>query len=625
MYPEMLRKSAVWSTRGNHESATSGGVPVYYNIFTMPTAGQAGGVGSGTEAYYSFDYGDIHFICLDSYASSRAVGSPMLNWLQSDLAATDKKWIIAFWHHPPYTKGSHDSDSEQALVDMRQNVLPILEAGGVDLVLGGHSHSYERSFLIDNHYGLSTSFADTHKKQTGGGRPGVDSGSYKKLSSDPQAPQAGAVYAVPGSSGQISGGSLNHPAMFISLNQLGSMVLDVDGNTLHAKFLRETGVIDDYFTMQKISVSSTVPPAITTTSLPDAIRTVPYSASFEATGDQPIVWSHVSGTLPPGMVFHPTGTYYGTPTTAGAYNFTVQASNVAPAATQAITHLVVASGTPAAPSALSASPGSSTQINLSWTDNSSNETGFKIERSGDGGANFAQIFLAGANATSYNNTGLTANTAYLYRVRATNGSGDSNFSNNAGATTLPNPPVAPVGLLATAVSPSQIELTWTDNNSNEDGTRIERSTDGVNFIEIATVGVNVTVYSNGGLNSNTEYTYRLRAFNSGGNSSYSGTASATTLTGPPAAPSGLQLTTISTTQINLRWIDNSNNESGFYIERSPNGTSSWVQVGSVAADATTFAATGLTRNTRYYFRVRAWNGQGPSAYSNTASAKTKSR
>jgi hypothetical protein len=109
----------------------------------MPTAGQAGGNSSGTEAWYSFDHGDIHFVCLDSEGSPRTPGSAMLTWLAADLAASTKTWTIAFWHHPPYTKGSHDSDLDSdsggRMKDMRTNVLPVLEAGGVDLVLCGHS------------------------------------------------------------------------------------------------------------------------------------------------------------------------------------------------------------------------------------------------------------------------------------------------------------------------------------------------------------------------------------------------------------------------------------------------------------------------------------------------------
>ncbi|HUR32929.1 MAG TPA: metallophosphoesterase family protein [Vicinamibacterales bacterium] len=147
MYPVTLRQSVLWPTIGNHDGASADsatGTGPYYDVFTLPKSAQAGGLASGTEAYYSFDYGNIHFICLDSFETSRAVNGPMLTWLQNDLAATTQKWIVAFWHHPPYSKGSHDSDTDTAMSEMRQNALPVLEAGGVDLVLAGHSHSYER-------------------------------------------------------------------------------------------------------------------------------------------------------------------------------------------------------------------------------------------------------------------------------------------------------------------------------------------------------------------------------------------------------------------------------------------------------------------------------------------------
>src|SRR5207249_2836018 len=148
-----------------------------------------------------------HFICLDSYETDRSPGGAMMTWMQQDVLSTDKTWVLAFWHHPPYSKGSHDSDTEIELVEMRQNALPLLEQGGIDLVLAGHSHSYERSYLIDGHYGLSGTFTDVLKKDRGDGR--IDGrGSYKKPSPGP-APHEGAVYVVAGSSGQTSGGPLN--------------------------------------------------------------------------------------------------------------------------------------------------------------------------------------------------------------------------------------------------------------------------------------------------------------------------------------------------------------------------------------------------------------------------------
>jgi acid phosphatase type 7 len=249
VYPTMLRKSVLLSTRGNHEADAA----AYYNIFNLPANAEAGGVASGTEAYYSFDFGNVHFVCLDSFGSDRSANSPMATWLRNDLAATTRDWIIAFWHHPPYSKGSHNSDTETELVQMRENLVPILEDGGVDLVLCGHSHSYERSYLIDSHYGTSGTFSTGNVVDGGSGR---DTTPYQKP--EGLVAHEGTVYTVAGSSGQISGGSLNHPAMFLSLNVLGSLVLDLETNRLDLSFLDSTGAVRDYFTIVKSG--STPPP-----------------------------------------------------------------------------------------------------------------------------------------------------------------------------------------------------------------------------------------------------------------------------------------------------------------------------------------------------------------------------
>ncbi|MBI3885798.1 MAG: S8 family serine peptidase [Opitutae bacterium] len=193
---------------------------------------------------------------------------------------------------------------------------------------------------------------------------------------------------------------------------------------------------------------------------------------------------------------------------------------------------------PAAPSNLGATATSSSAINLRWSDNSDNEDGFRVERSTNN-SNFTEIATVGANATSYTDNGLSASTRYFYRVRAFNTAGNSDFSNTADATTQETPPppptvpAAPSNLGATATSSSAINLRWSDNADNEDGFRIERSTNNANFTEFATVGANATSYTDNGLSASTTYYYRVRAFNSVGNSGYSNTASAATQAPPP--------------------------------------------------------------------------------------------
>jgi predicted phage tail protein len=181
---------------------------------------------------------------------------------------------------------------------------------------------------------------------------------------------------------------------------------------------------------------------------------------------------------------------------------------------------------------LTAAASSSAQINLSWADNSTNEDGFKIERCAGASCSFSQIATVGANVTTYSNTGLSANTAYSYQVRAYNAGGDSENSNVATATTPAPPlvPAIPINLATTTASKNSVRLTWTDVANNEEGYKIERCTGSgcTNFSQIASVPANTTTYLNTGLRKATTYLYRVRSYNAGGNSDYSNTASYTT-------------------------------------------------------------------------------------------------
>jgi titin len=281
---------------------------------------------------------------------------------------------------------------------------------------------------------------------------------------------------------------------------------------------------------------------------------------------------------------------------------------------------------PASPSELVATASSSSEVSLTWKDNSADEDGFKIERcQGVGCTSFAEIGQVGFSSTtnvSYKDTTVTGGTFYRYQVRAYNAGGSSGYSNIAEATTPapPTAPAAPSELKLTVASSSRIDLAWKDNSGNETGFKIERSTNGTSFTQITSLGPDVTSYSNTSLSSGTRYYYRVRANNTAGNSGYSNTASAAT--SKPSAPSNLTASAISSNQINLAWSDKSDNETGFKIYRSTDG-SNFTQIATVDRNVTTYSSTGLSPNKKYYYRVRAYNGVGNSSNSNSANATTK--
>ena len=186
-----------------------------------------------------------------------------------------------------------------------------------------------------------------------------------------------------------------------------------------------------------------------------------------------------------------------------------------------------------APSDLAAAAVGADQIDLTWTDNSADETAFHVERSPNGTTAWVEVETVPADATSYGDAALACATTYHYRVRAYRSGDDaySGYSNAASDATDPCPPAAPTGLAATAASQTQIDLTWTDNASDETAFHVERSPDGTTgWAEVATVPADATSYSDAALACGTTYHYRVRAYRSGDDaySGYSETATAVT-------------------------------------------------------------------------------------------------
>jgi methionine-rich copper-binding protein CopC len=261
----LTKNHVLWPSPGNHDYANSSArqadhnIP-YYSIFSLPTNGEAGGVPSNNEAFYSYNYGNIHFVSLDSYGweagNTRLYDTlgPQMTWLKQDLAANTQPWTVIYFHHPPYTKTSHNSDTETELINMRQRVVRIFERFKVDLVLSGHSHGYERSFLINGHYDVESTFnPGTHALSTSSAKYNGTANSciYIKNSTDLV---NGIVYVVAGSAGQLDGTSSGYPhnAMYYSdVSTGGALFFEVEGNRLDAKWVCADNSIRDQFTIMK--------------------------------------------------------------------------------------------------------------------------------------------------------------------------------------------------------------------------------------------------------------------------------------------------------------------------------------------------------------------------------------
>jgi tartrate-resistant acid phosphatase type 5 len=485
---------------GNHDWVTSGAGP-YLNYFTLP----------GNERYYTFTQGPVQFFMLDAdphepdlqYVNSttNTQNSTEGQWLKNALAASTAPWKLVYLHQSPYSSGLTHGNSPWMQWPYQQ--------WGASAVLSGHDHHYER-ILKNNFPYLVNGLGGAEIRNTY--KPAIESGSVIHYGGD-----------------------------------YGAIKVDATDTLITFKFITRSGQTIDTYTLDKTKPPPPPPP-----------------------------------------------------------------------------------GTPAAPTNLTATASTTATgtISLRWSDNASNESGYKVERSTDG-ANFYPLAGTGANGTSNSNTGLTPGRRYWYRVYAWNASGNSDYSNIASAvagqsTPPPTTPAAPTGLAASAASSSQINLTWKDNATNETGYRVEKSTDGATWSLFSNLGVNRTSVSVTGLAASTKYYFRVQALGSSANSAYSNTASATTLGSQPGAlPAPTFTSLVASTSVahalNLTWTDNASSESGYKIERSTDGTNFYILTGT-GANSTFTRDSNLTAGKRYYYRIYAWNASGRSAYSNVLSA-----
>ncbi len=253
MYENIMNKVVLWPTLGNHDSYSTNEddrTGPYYDIFTLPKNGEAGGTPSGTEAYYSYDYANVHFVCLNSDDVDTSPTGEMAQWIHEDLGNTQQDWIIAYFHHPIYS-GAHNNETDDGTREilMREQVLPLLEMYNIDLVLYGHTHNYQRSFLVKDHYGDSNTFDTLTMTVDDGSGILAEEMPYTKLNGD-----RGAVFVCLGNAAKEEGEpeeDLNHPTTYIGRDLLGSASLEVNGDQMDFKFVLQDGSIEDHFTILK--------------------------------------------------------------------------------------------------------------------------------------------------------------------------------------------------------------------------------------------------------------------------------------------------------------------------------------------------------------------------------------
>ncbi len=278
---------------------------------------------------------------------------------------------------------------------------------------------------------------------------------------------------------------------------------------------------------------------------------------------------------------------------------------------------------PPVPSGVNSQVISAYSIRVNWSDNSQLELGFRLERKLGTGAEWVEIGQLSAGTTTFLDTGLTPNRSYSYRVRAFNNTGVSGYSSPTTSQTPEILPLPPMNLSAISdpQSNSVIQLTWHDMSNNETGFKVERSLDSVaNWVQISQPLM--STYRDSGLVSGTKYYYRVRAYNSVGNSPFSNIASATTPEVLPNQPDSLIAQTLNSSSIQIRWADRSHNELGFKLERKLSTAPNWLEIVSLPANVKTYNDTGLVQNTTYNYRIRSYNSIGYSGYSNIANATT---
>ncbi len=497
--------------RGNHDASNTTGWQAYYTLGTV--AGLVGATNyefmTGAEdLVYAFDYGNARFIGLDVLGDAQTLAAAQIAWMDGQLASAEARGLthaFIYFHGPIYCVDGHCScaaddrtcagqGATQTFIDVI-NKHPIVAA-----TFHGHEHVYAYTYLDNTRIpGLTHPFPQLITGDAGAGTSACMAGRVDYCMS-------------------------NH----------GFVTVDVNGTSVTFTWYKQgSSQPQNTVTIEHGSVTPPAAPANLIASGGDAVVGLSWSASSGATGYN-VLRSLTSGSGYSGIAANVTAASYDDTTVSNGttYYYVVQAANSAGSSG----YSNEASATPAcavppAPAALTAAAGNA-QVLLSWS-GSSGAASYSVKRSNASGGPYAAI-QAGVTGTSYTDTAVVNGTTYYYIVSALNSCGESANSGQASATPVMSAPASPTSLTAAAVSATQVSLAWTDNASNEAGFRIERCMGSgcTGFIQIAEVGANITSYSDTGLAASTRYSYRVRAYNTGGPSAYSNIASVRTKRAP---------------------------------------------------------------------------------------------
>ncbi len=331
---------------------------------------------------------------------------------------------------------------------------------------------------------------------------------------------------------------------------------------------------------------------------------------------------------------------YTAPQSGMTYNYRVAAYNASGMSTWSLPVQAVTNGPPGAPSGLIASTADNITVDLTWNAATGVVDGYRVERSTDG-ANFVRIATIGPTVTTYNDTAVAQGIPYWYRIFAYNAAFGDSLPSNVVTITLGIPaPASPTNLVPTwlynptAPDGVAVTLNWSDNANDETGYYIERAqAPDLNWSVIATTGAfggtRNAEYTDTTVSQKNTYYYRVQAFRDDPPiivSAYSNQVMVIIPGEIPQEPSELTVVNAQKRNIKIKWLDNSVNEAGFYVQRAPdvgNAPGTWVDIATLPIDSISYVDINLTSKTTYWYRVAAFNSLGASAWTAEVSGTTK--